>query len=102
MRHDTWEERSGNVDLLVELISKQSDLKQLNLSYNYFTSIATQAVLTTLANSSRLETFNLEGSANFDSDEPVEKLAEILQSARYLKEINISGQIGSRRVKAAI
>ena len=37
----TQEERSDCVDLLVELISKQTDLKQLNLSYNLFTSNAT-------------------------------------------------------------
>ena len=35
------EARSGNVDLLVELITKQTGLQKINLESNPFTSIAT-------------------------------------------------------------
>ena len=38
---DTKEERSVNVDLLAELISKQISLQQIDLSYNKFSSSAT-------------------------------------------------------------
>ena len=38
---DTQEDRSGSVDLLVELISKQPGLQHLNLGVNFFSSQAT-------------------------------------------------------------
>ena len=34
------EDRSGNTDLLAELISKQAGLQHIKLGYNYFTSTA--------------------------------------------------------------
>ena len=41
-------------------------------------------------------------SANFDANETVEKLADILKSALQLKKCVISYQQGSRKVKAEI
>ena len=46
---DTEEERSGNVDLLAELISKQAGLICINLACNCFSSNATQTILTRIA-----------------------------------------------------
>ena len=45
----TKEERSGNIDLLTELISRQTRLQILNLSKNLFSSNATQTLLTKIA-----------------------------------------------------
>ena len=43
------EERSSNVDLLAELISKQTVLQHLNLGYNYFSCNVTKAIITRIA-----------------------------------------------------
>ena len=78
---DTKEERSGNIDLLAELISRQTRLQNINLSYNQFSSNATQILLTKIAdviNSIELTNLILNRTANFDADETVEKLAVIL------------------------
>ena len=45
----TYEERSSNLDLLVELISKQTGPQHLYLSNNYFSSNATKAIITRIA-----------------------------------------------------
>ena len=78
----TGEERSGNVDLLAELISKQDALQQIDLSANYFSSSATQTILTRIADHpsthNKLQSLNLCYSANFEADETVSKLADIL------------------------
>ena len=78
----TKEERSDNVDLLAELISKQTALQHLNLRNNGFSSNATQTILTRIAERpstrNKLQTLNLLYSANFEADETVEKLADIL------------------------
>ena len=89
---DTEEERSSNVDLLAELISKQAGLQRISLYENSFSSNATQTIVTRIADdmstSTNLKTLYLY-EANFEANETVEKLADILQSARYLKECNI-------------
>ena len=46
---DTREERSGNVDLLVELISKLTGLQKINLSYNSIPSNAKQTIKTRIS-----------------------------------------------------
>ena len=45
----TKDERTGNVDLLVELISRQTVIQNLDLGDNDFSSNATHAVLTRIA-----------------------------------------------------
>ena len=96
---ETGDERSSNVDLLAELIFKQTEIQHLNLGgteihnlddqepkfcSNGLSSNATQTIVTRIAdhlsNCSRLQTLNLRG-ADFEIDETVEKLADILQSA---------------------
>ena len=117
---ETGYDRSSNVDLLMELMSKQAEIHHLNLGgteiinlgtleqkfcNNGFSSIATQKIVTRIAdhpsNSTRLQTLNLRG-ANFEIDETVEKLADILQSASQLKKCNILNQQGSRCVYVEI
>ena len=51
---------------------------------------------------SKLENLNLETSANFEADETVEKLADILSAAPYFKNLNIISQRGSRQVNVEI
>ena len=46
---DTKEERQGNVDLLLELITKQAGLQHINLCHNFYSSNATLAILTRIA-----------------------------------------------------
>ena len=77
----TNEERTGNIDLLAEIISKQAGLKQIDLGRNFFSSNSTRTVLSTIADhpSTNLRLTHLKLSyANLDADESVEKLAEIL------------------------
>ena len=45
----TSEERSGSVDFLAEILSKQAILQNLNLGFNSFSSSATQSILTKIA-----------------------------------------------------
>ena len=81
MHPKTSEERSGNIELLVELITKQAGLNQINLNNNFFSSNSTKTVLSTIADhpSTNLRLTHLKLSfANFDADESVEKLADIL------------------------
>ena len=94
----TREERTDNVSLLSELISRQTRLRVNNLNAISFSSTATQTLLTKIAdvlNNIQLTTLVLT-KANFEADETVEKLALILSSARYLHVCKISGQHGSR------
>ena len=99
------EERSSNVDLLAELISKQKVLQHLNLGGNSFSCNATKAIISRIADhpstSTKLQTLNLS-NVSFDADETVEKLADILQLALNLKKCDISGQEGSRKVNVEV
>ena len=84
----SWFKHSGNVELLAELVSKQTRLQIISLYLNLFSSNATQTLLTKIADaisSIELTTLNLHLTANFDADKTVEKLAVIFQSAKYLK-----------------
>ena len=77
----TKEERSSNVDLIVELISKQTGLQHIDLGLNWFSCNATKAIITRIADhpstSCKLQTLSLS-SANFEAVETVENLADIL------------------------
>ena len=72
---------------------------------NNFSSNSTKTILSTITDhpsyNLRLTHLNL-AFANFDADESVEKLADILQLARSLIELDISNQKGSRKVKVVI
>ena len=77
-------ERSGNIDLLAMLISKQTSLQKFDLRDNKFSSNATLTLLTQIADvitKIELTNLNLDKAVNFYADESVEKLAVILQSA---------------------
>ena len=101
-----FEENENNVELLGEFISKQTCIQHLNLGQNKFSSNATLTILTRIADhpstSSSLKTLNLDLAANFDADETVEKLADILQSASCLSKCNIKNQWCDRKVKVEI
>ncbi len=99
---DTEEERVVSVDLLAELITKQAGLQSLNLEWNFFYSNATYKILTRIANLAALNTLLLDKSLNFDANESVEKLADILQSAPHLKKCDIRQQQSDREVKVAV
>ena len=49
--NDSWfmKGRQGNIDLLTELITKEAGLQHLNLGGNRFSSNATLAILTSIA-----------------------------------------------------
>ena len=48
----TKEERTSNVNLLADLISKQAELQKLDLSVNYFSLNATKTIMTVIADTS--------------------------------------------------
>ena len=79
--------------MLTDFISNQSSyLNILNLDWNYFSIASTEKLLTRIAECgvcTCLKEFNLIGSANFDSDESVRKLADILAITPILKKCNI-------------
>ena len=52
IKPQTKEERSGNVELLAELISMQVGIQHLNLSENFLSKNATLTVLTRIAETS--------------------------------------------------
>lgn len=78
---ETHEERTINIELLAELISKQAGLHHINLGRNCFSITATLTILTRIADhpgtNSKLYTLGLIDT-NFEADETVEKLADIL------------------------
>ena len=73
--NNSWFKHPSNVDLLAEVITKQSGIKHINLACNNFSSDATQKILTRIADHpstpSKLSTLDLEISANFDLNETV-------------------------------
>ena len=78
---ETHQERSESVELLAEFIYKQTGLQNLELQRNNFSSNATLAIMTRLADfgrNSKLEALNLMGSVNFFTYETAEKLADVL------------------------
>ena len=54
-----------------------------------------------IGSSSKIKLLKLN-TANFETDETVEKLADILQLASFLKKCEIGYQLGNRKVKVAI
>ena len=79
--------------MLGEVISNQTSCLQiLQLGCNNFSSVNTEKLLTKIAECgvcSTLKKLNLD-SANFDSDESVRKLADILAIAPNLTKCDIS------------
>ena len=79
--------------MLTEVISNQTSCLQiLDLRNNSFSSVSTEKLLTTIAECgvcSTLKKLNLKFSANFESDESVRKLADILATAPVFKECDI-------------
>ena len=96
---DTREERSDNVAILAYLIIKHADLQHIDLGANYFSSISTKQILTKISGNpstrSKIQTLKLS-RFNLEAYETVLKLADILQLAKNLKEIDIKGQTGNR------
>ena len=96
---DTRQERSDNVTLLAYLIIKHADLQHIDLGANYFSSISTKQILTKISGNpstrSKIQTLKLS-RFNLEAYETVLKLADILQLAKNLKEIDIKGQTGNR------
>ena len=79
--------------MLTEVISNMtSSLQKLNLSWNGFSSVNFEKLVTKIAECSVCSTLQeliLDWSTNFDSDKSVRKFAEILAIAPVLKKCNI-------------
>ena len=90
----TKEDRFSNVELLGELFSKQTGLEHIGLGNNQFSNIAFQTILASIAGhpstSTTLQTLGLS-QTNWEADETVEMLADILQLASNLKKCDIRG-----------
>ena len=81
MVENSRQERFSNVELLAEIITKQTELKKINLGDNEFSSNATLTIMTRFADfgtSSKLQKLDLMSSGNFEADETVEKLADVI------------------------
>lgn len=73
-------------------MSKQSGLEVLNLNSNYFASTSTQKVLTRITDcglTNNLKELSIS-TANFDSDQVVEKLADVLVISPKLTDCDIT------------
>ena len=88
--------------MLAEVMSNQTPcLHILELSGNYFSSATTEKLLTRIVECgvlSCLKELGLYASANFDSDESVRKVADILALSPNLTKCDISRQRGNREV----
>ena len=94
---DTKEEREGIVEMLTEIISMQTECPNvLNLGRNRFSSSGTEKLMTTIAARVALASYALHeihlSFANFESDESVKKLAEILSVTPCFKKCDIAEQ----------
>ena len=73
-------------------MSKQSGLEVLNLNSNYFASASTQKVLTRITDcglTNNLKELSIS-CANFDSNQVVEKLADVLVISPKLTDCDIT------------
>ena len=94
-----------NGQILVDFLGRQTGLQELSLERNYFSSEATDEILSQLVQSPALKTIqkvDLCDSGNFDSDASVEAIATLLATAPVLKEVDIMFQKGARDIKASI
>ena len=76
------------LERLGDFLGRQTGLQQLSLRDNYFSSEATDEILSQLVQSPALKTIrkvSLESSGNFDSDASVEAIATLLSTAPALK-----------------
>ena len=82
--------------MLSEVISNlTSSLQILNLRWNHFSSVSFEKLLTKIAECSvcsSLKDIRLSASTNFDSDESVRKLADILAIAPALEACHFSSE----------
>ena len=73
-------------------MSKQSGLEVLNLNSNYFASASTQKVLTRITDcglTNSLKELKISCS-NFDSDQAIEKLSDVLATSPKLTACDIT------------
>ena len=94
-----------NVDMLADFIRYLPLLEVLNLGYNTFSSLATTKVLSSVAeqcNVRPLKELNLRYSANFESDEAVQMLADIIADSLQLAKIKTGSQRSSRKISVAV
>ena len=80
--NSSWFKHPSNAELLAEVIYKQSGIQHININCNDFSSDATQKILTRIADhpstTSKVSILKLCNSANFEANETVERLADIL------------------------
>ena len=84
---------------LLDFIKSQTSLITLNLRQAYLSSSETTELLLFLCKSSNVATLkdlNMRTAANFDSDEACQYLAQLIDTAHALKNIDIYKQIGNR------
>ena len=90
---------------MADFVARQEELQELYLSCGYFSSEATDQLLTQLAKSKAIKTIQricLRKTADFSSDVAAQALANIVATAPALSHCDISGQQGTRRVKVEV
>ena len=90
---------------LLDFVKSQNSLVTLHLYDAGLSPSETTELLSSLCQSSSvasLEDLNINGSADFDSDEACEYLAQLIDTALALKKLNIDGQDFDRYVKLNI
>ena len=90
---------------LIEFLQDQTCLESLLLTDNNFNDELTGQILTALTESSCKNTIKcliLEKSGNYTTQETLEALAEFVNMAKQLVELDISGQTTDRKVKLVV
>ena len=99
--NESWFEDVTCKASLLDFVKSQTSLVNLNLSQAHLSSSKTTEVLSFLCQTSNVATLrdlDMQEAANFDSDEACEYLAQLIDSAKALKKIDISIQEGDRKV----
>ena len=87
------------------MLEKQLSLEYLDLHSCEFSGDQTEILLKTITKSkmlSSLTTLDIHQSANFSTDKSVSYLAKILAKAKNLKLVDITSQIGNRKIDVEV
>ena len=92
---DTWWKDSSLFHQVLPFLTKQSQLTQFRFVQNSLTSEQTGQLLACLAQmpaNDKLKELCLMGTCNFDSDESIEQLAQVIDKCQSLKRIDLNFQ----------
>lgn len=100
--NEAWWKNHTCFELLLDLILRCTNLKELHLRGSFFSACQTENLMAALAAdkaSPRLLMIDLQRSADFTSEKACQSLAAFLAKKTSLQSCNIRGQQGHRKIK---